>query len=117
MCKGLEARERMRHWVKAVYYCLHVNEMLELLVDNIGANHKWVLCAILLQKINEQGLSACFVPGLLLSTLGVLSYLMHSMTLYSRYQRYLHFTVQEPDSQRGEVTCQRSHSRSGLLVT
>lgn len=67
--------------MKAVYYCLPVNEMLELLVDNIGANHKWVLCAILLQKINEHGLSAYFVPDLLLSTLGVLPYLMYTMTL------------------------------------
>lgn len=71
----------MRHWVKAVYYCLHVNEMLELLVGNIGTNHKWVLCAILLQKINKHGLNAYIVPDLLLSTLDVLPYLMYTMTL------------------------------------
>lgn len=51
MWKDLEAREGMKHWVKAVYCCLHVNELLGTVSrQETGAHHKQILCAILLWK-------------------------------------------------------------------
>lgn len=51
MWKDLEAREGMKHWVKAVYCCLHVSELLGTVSrQETGAHHKQILCAILLWK-------------------------------------------------------------------